>query len=276
MLYGTWVAPNQLTVTTYTITSPKIPTGKHIRIVHLADLHIRQWGPREKNLTKIVQDLKPDLILHSGDFQGTKEDISPLIIQLLQTWHVPQYLCQGNLDDAMTLWRVAQSKAAILLNGTRQNIDIRGTPLCILGAPCHSSETLPLLSKELPQDRFNIVLYHRPEGFASLENTPADLMLAGHTHGGQICLPLYGALITLDAFGKRWESGHFIEHGMHLIVSRGIGCEPYLPEVRFWCPPEIVVIELVGKGTPSTATPPDTAATPTQAQPVPQPPEQPA
>ena len=100
---------------------------------------------------------------------------------------------------------------------------------------------------ELPANTFNIVLYHHPSGFAQTWGTPTDLMLAGHTHGGQIRLPLYGALVTLDRFGKRWESGRFRENGVTLIVSRGLGCEPGTPEMRFCCRPEVVVVDLVGR-----------------------------
>jgi hypothetical protein len=72
-----------------------------------------------------------------------------------------------------------------------------------------------------------------------------DLYLAGHTHGGQVRLPVWGAIITMSAYGKQYESGLYQLNPTTLYVSRGIGLEGLsLPRVRFLCPPEMVLIEL--------------------------------
>jgi predicted MPP superfamily phosphohydrolase len=72
-----------------------------------------------------------------------------------------------------------------------------------------------------------------------------DLYLAGHTHGGQIRLPLFGAVFTASAYGKRYEQGHYSVGDTTLYVSRGIGMEGMgAPRARFLCPPEIVVVNL--------------------------------
>ena len=69
-----------------------------------------------------------------------------------------------------------------------------------------------------------------------------NLHLAGHTHGGQIRLPFYGALLTSSLYGKRYEMGHYQEGNTHLYVARGVGVEGMgAPRARFLCPPEIVL-----------------------------------
>jgi predicted MPP superfamily phosphohydrolase len=74
-----------------------------------------------------------------------------------------------------------------------------------------------------------------------------DLYLAGHTHGGQIALPFYGALITYSRFGKKYESGQFHEGETTLYVTRGIGfAHQPQPEARFMARPEVTVIDLIG------------------------------
>jgi predicted MPP superfamily phosphohydrolase len=75
-----------------------------------------------------------------------------------------------------------------------------------------------------------------------------DLYLAGHTHDGQIRLPLYGALVTSSVYGRRYASGLFREGDTTMYVSRGIGFEGGgLPRARFLCRPEVVSVDLVGK-----------------------------
>ena len=246
--YGILIEPNRLTVTTYTIETAKFPAGERVRLVQLADLHVRAKGPRERALPDLVRSLQPDVILHTGDFYAWQRGVTPIVQELLRSWNVPQFACAGNFEVVDDLNGVLREAGVMLLNRTRVIERIRKCRLCITGFPCGDESGMPACLRTLPADTFNIVLYHRPQGFPKTWDTPADLMLAGHTHGGQIRLPGFGAIITLDAYGKRWESGFFDEHGVKLIVSRGIGGEPYVPEMRFCCPPEVVVIDLIGTG----------------------------
>jgi hypothetical protein len=74
-----------------------------------------------------------------------------------------------------------------------------------------------------------------------------DLYLCGHTHGGQIRLPVIGAILTSSQLGKRYEMGHYHEGQTHMYVSRGVGLEGLsAPRIRFMAPPEITLVTLVG------------------------------
>jgi predicted MPP superfamily phosphohydrolase len=245
--YGFLFEPRRVTVTTYKIETPKLPAGQRLRLVQIADLHVREDGPREKALPDIVRSLHPDIILHTGDFFGTRADVNSIVVKLLRSWDVPQYASAGNLDGLGDFEGCMRQAGVVVLNGAQAaTCSVRGIRLSIRGFPSGTEEIMRRHLDRLPRDTFNIVLYHHPQGFPKTWDTPADLMLAGHTHGGQVRLPFYGALITLDRFDKRWESGFFEERGVRLVVSRGIGCEPAVPEMRFWCPPEVVVIDLIG------------------------------
>ena len=246
-VYGIAIEPTRLTVTNYSIDSHKIPSGQHVRLVLLGDLHVRENGPRERALPELVRSLKPDVILHTGDFFGRHGGMESVVENLLRSWDVPQYACEGNLDDLGDFSGVMHRAGVTVLNGSQTcTCSVRGARLCISGFFSGAETSIHKSLQSLSPDTFNIVLYHHPEGFPETWNTPADLMLAGHIHGGQIRLPFYGALVTLDRSGKRWESGCFEEHGVSLVVTRGIGCEPGVPEMRFCCPPEVVVIDLIG------------------------------
>jgi hypothetical protein len=72
-----------------------------------------------------------------------------------------------------------------------------------------------------------------------------NLYLCGHTHGGQVRLPFYGAVVTASTLGKRFEMGYYRLQDTHLYVSRGIGFEGMgAPRVRFLCPPEITLVSI--------------------------------
>ena len=247
MAYGFFVEPTQLAVTFHEIRTAKLPAGARVRIVHLADFHVRENGPRERRLPALVRDLRPDLILHTGDFFA-RQGVEPVVSELLRSWDVPQYASEGNLDRLGDFRRIMREGHVQPLHQKQVLETVGGASLCITGFSSGAEGLMGQALADLPEDTFNVVLYHHPQGFPRTWGTAADLMLAGHTHGGQVCLPFYGALVTLDRYGKRWESGRYEERGVHLVVSRGIGCEPHVPEVRFWCAPEVVVIDLVGTG----------------------------
>jgi len=247
-LYAVFVEPTQLRVTKYRIETPKIRKGETCRIVHLADFHVRAKGPREAQLPGLVRSLKPDLILHTGDFFAWGSDTEAIVSELLRSWDVPQYACRGNMDNYADFQGTLRNGGVHILECAAAEETVRGARIRIFGCSASTEYRLTKALNRLPPDAFTIVLCHAPHAFTQIWNTPADLMLSGHTHGGQICLPWYGAIITTDDYGKRYESGLYEEHGAKLIISRGIGCVARLPEMRFLCPPEVVVIDLIGTG----------------------------
>ena len=104
---------------------------------------------------------------------------------------------------------------------------------------------LPPLMEQVPGSAYSLLLYHTPDLMEVAVQEGVTLYLAGHTHGGQIRLPLFGAVITATASGKRYESGRYTVGSTTLYVNRGLGMEGKgAPRARFLCPPEIVVIDL--------------------------------
>jgi len=125
-----------------------------------------------------------------------------------------------------------------------------GRGLTLLGMDCthdvaydgHQFETL---AGQLPQNGPVVFLYHSPELMPVVRHYEVDLYLCGHTHGGQVRVPGYGAVITSAVTGKQYEAGRYDEKGTTLYVSRGIGLEGLsAPRMRLFCPPEITLVEL--------------------------------
>jgi uncharacterized protein len=94
-----------------------------------------------------------------------------------------------------------------------------------------------------------IVFTHNPDLFPQVPPRAA-LTLAGHTHGGQVCLPLLGRPVVPSEFGQRYADGHVVEGGRHLFVSSGVGTS--IIPVRFRVPPEVVILTLRGDGSSSS------------------------
>ena len=108
---------------------------------------------------------------------------------------------------------------------------------------------LALLMQQVRPDDFSLLLYHKPDLAYAARDLGINLYLAGHTHGGQIRLPFYGAVITNSHYGKTFEMGLYHLDQTTLYVSRGLGLEGMsAPRARFLCPPEVVVVDLAPAG----------------------------
>jgi predicted MPP superfamily phosphohydrolase len=111
--------------------------------------------------------------------------------------------------------------------------------------PFEDGPRLQALAQDKLDGSLNILMYHSPDLAPIADRHEIDLQLSGHTHGGQVRLPLFGALFTGSLYGRRYEAGRYIHENLTLYISRGIGLEGAgAPRVRFLCPPEIVLWEL--------------------------------
>ena len=134
------------------------------------------------------------------------------------------------------------------LTGYGEALGVRGESVWIMGAAFNSQDALPRLLQTAGPDRFAVFLYHVPDAIDMVRASKTDLYLAGHTHGGQIALPFYGALITYSRYDKKYESGLHRIGDFWLYVNRGIGMEGHAPRARFFARPEITVIDVAPAG----------------------------
>ena len=131
-------------------------------------------------------------------------------------------------------------------------VDVRGQAVTLVGVACsHHRETdiarLDQAMAGVPSDAFTLLLYHSPDLIAEAAEHGIDLYLGGHTHGGQLRLPLYGAMATSSIYGKEYEAGLYERDGTRMYISRGIGFEGGpMPRARFLCRPEVISLELGG------------------------------
>jgi uncharacterized protein len=259
VLYSFWREPHQLTITHEKLVSPKLPVGPPLRILHLADLHLEHVTGRERELQRQIRALAPDVILFSGDFLSLSHVLDPTswaeLRSLLQEWTAPLgvFVTSGSppVDDPAVLPNLLEGLHHIrCLHGEKIILTHLGMPIEIVGLDCTHKPFLdaPKLFSVLgahPSRVLSILLYHSPDLAPEAAEAGIDLMLCGHTHGGQVRFPWIGALYASSLYGKRFEAGRYTLGGMTLFVSRGIGMEGKgAPRVRFLCPPEITLWEI--------------------------------
>jgi len=245
--YGYFVEPYRLAITHVEIRSPKL-AGKHpIRIVHFSDLHSDPRPRLEPRLPQTIAAEHPDIIVFTGDSINSADALPRLRECLSAVAKIaPTFVVRGNWDTGY--WSgldLFQGTGVRELNGDAVRLEPGGTPIWIAGLAYDNWLALDKTIDKIPVGEFSVLLYHSPDLIQEVAKLQVDLYLAGHTHGGQVALPLFGALITFSQFGKRYEAGLYREESTSLYVNRGIGMEGgFAPRVRFWSRPELTVIEI--------------------------------
>jgi len=224
-------------------------TSRRIRIVHLTDLHLSRALPWDYfvEVREAVRREVPDIIVITGDFISKSDNLD-----LMRDWlrDFPQaplgtFAVLGNHD----YWsRASEAVKTTLAEHRIQWIAGRCEKLAV-----NANRSLVLCGTEKPwgpgarlegrdPDDFVILLSHTPDEVYAT-STQADIMLAGHCHGGQWRVPGLGSLVVPSRYGRRLDRGQFQIGKTRLFVSSGIGVDaPYL---RLFCPPEIVVVDLI-------------------------------
>ena len=244
--YGRWIEPFRIEVSHVRIPSAKLKPGDSLRILHISDTHCDGWGPNEARLLEIAREEYPDLIVFTGDSCNNPGPGAAAFRRLVGSLQASSgcYAVRGNWD--VWFWNLIDLFGD---TGWREldghvTTDVRGTPVAVCGAPYGGDYRSALAG--LPPEAFTLFLYHTPDLVREPELQTADLYCAGHTHGGQVCLPGWGALVTFSRYGKAYESGLYGVGKCALYVCRGLGMEGgAAPRVRFWCRPEAALIEVV-------------------------------
>jgi len=261
--WGMWIEPQRLALTELHVTSAHLPAdAPPIRLLHISDLHVERLTGREEKVLQFIAESKPDIIVITGDYLNLSYNDDPTAISqvrsLLAKMDAPHGVYSTLGSPPVDVPHIAEqhfvgSHIRLLRHDTAR-LDLgQGRQLCILGMDCthdmdyDAHQFSALMAQKEAQDTATIFLYHSPELMPSVQNYPVNLYLCGHTHGGQVRVPGYGALITSTITGKRYEMGRYDENGTTLYVSRGIGLEGLsAPRLRLFCPPEMTLVTLRG------------------------------
>lgn len=253
LAYARWIEPERLETRDIPIRIKRLAKAFHgYRIVQISDIHMGGWmnAPRLHNIVTEINRLKPDLIAITGDFidRSAGEVIDELAGPLKRLQAKDGVVAVlGNHDYYFGANGVRQvlSECGITDLSNRVHTLRRGDAvLYIAGVDdvVERRDRLDAVLDQLPNDGAAILLAHEPD-FADISSATGrfDLQLSGHTHGGQVRLPLIGSPV-LPSFGKRYADGLLRAGKMPVYVNRGLGM--IAPYVRFGTRPEIAVITL--------------------------------
>ncbi len=243
-VYSTTIEPNKLEVKTVEIEDTQL---SGLKVLFLGDFHI---APKhEKRLQKIVEAMneqEPDLILSVGDFVKGHTNKSTMPIEIIakelgKAKSQGFYTVLGNHDT----WIYGNEMIPILeknnikvLHNSNIKLRIKNKDLYIAGIADLVTDKADIPLAMADTQKPVIFLTHNPDAFVKLKSD-VNLVLAGHTHGGQIRLPLVGALLVPSQY--KFEHGIYENETNKMIVTKGLG-NSILP-VRFNCVPEMIVIK---------------------------------
>jgi hypothetical protein len=253
-VYSLFIEPNRLQVEEHAIPVAGWPaSAPPLRLVHISDLQTVGPCARNRRAVRLINALEPDLIVLTGDYvAGPFDEPEPIIEEArlflgsLQAKH--GIVCvAGHSEKESMRRRIFDGLDLTYLRNEETELDLGpGRRLRIFGATAYETE-LSGLARRVEPGLMTLFVSHVPDLSVELDGLGVDLHLAGHTHGGQVALPIYGAPYTLSELHRRYARG-LHEFGDHLLnVSAGIGMEGnHSPRIRFLCPPEIDLLLLQG------------------------------
>lgn len=242
------IEPSWIEVTRHQVVL-RVP--RKIRLAHLTDLHSNGMWRKEKRLLAHLERERPDVIVITGDalhHAGTYEEARPVLCALRAPLGV--FMVPGNWETAVRVpkpWPdlrayLADCGVTLLRNESAEIADgvwLIGLDDFVLGLP-----DLARATESVPEKAARIALVHEP-GFFDESAGQYDLLLAGHTHGGQIRLPFLPPF-ALPAGCGPYVAGWYEKNGSRLYVCRGIGMSS--PRFRLFCRPELAILDLTPSG----------------------------
>lgn len=258
ILTGLWARfshPFRLRITHVLIELPR--SHKHLdgtTIAFVTDTHVGPHFPASalESTLRTLRHTQPDVVLFGGDYISESPRYLPEVCgplaDMAATARFGAWGVLGNHDIAnireKVLRELEPTGITFLENEAAEIVTDKGTfwlagvDEILLGRPDPE-----MTFAKIPADALTIALWHDPDHADKLEPFGPLLMLAGHSHGGQVRLPIVGP-IAAPKLGRKYSSGRYELGAMTLFVSNGIGM--YRPPVRFNCPPEVAFIKLIG------------------------------
>ena len=261
-VYAFGVEPKWLERTVHQIRLPQRDLGRGVRILHLSDFHASPVVPFSL-IEKAVEyglAVQPDLICLTGDFVTSadafdEQEYSRILRRLSNA--APTFACLGNHDgghwaankgggfrDTRVVRELLDASGVSLLHNRSELVAIRGQSMRVVGVPDLWSHEVDgqLAFEDVQPGEPTILLAHNPDTKDFLADHPWDLMLCGHTHGGQVLVPLVGTRF-IPVQDKRFIAGLKEWNRRQIYISRGVGS---LAGVRFNCRPEVTVLQIAG------------------------------
>ncbi|MEC4685746.1 MAG: metallophosphoesterase [Nitrospirota bacterium] len=264
LVYGFLIEPYVVTVKNIDIHSERLANVlKGYKVVQISDLHISKYGRREKKVVKVLRNIDPDIVFFTGDAIEWGADFKP-VLQFFRNvpakigvWAVLGNSDYSNAKEMCLLCHEPNSKSLLkkkrvrFLRNTNEVIKIKRTDgslqplkLAIIGVDDFVTGRADLKSsiRQIPREVPKILLSHSPDLFVEASRSGIDLLLAGHTHGGQIFIVaiLGGVISSLGIHDLKYTTGLYNKGKTVMYVNSGIGTS--IIPVRIGVPPQIAIL----------------------------------
>jgi predicted MPP superfamily phosphohydrolase len=246
LVYGGFIEPRLVQTTMHSLGEGE----KKLRLVFLSDFHagLKKQCSFYQQIADHVRSLEPGLVILGGDFVDECEKDLEVLRPILELQpSLGMWFILGNhdfFDDPKKLVAALEKRGARdLTNQARAFKLTEADSLEVIGLDdsWYGSPDLRLLEK--PKKGLRIIATHEPDLLLDLPENAADLVLLGHTHGGQIRLPWYGPVTPLPQSAPQWlDRGEKLWKGMRVIISRGLAESSV--RARLGSRPEIVVVDI--------------------------------
>ena len=250
-IYGEVYEPNNLEIQRASISVKGLKTP--IKVAHISDLQTDDLRSIHLEVQRAVNDFVPDFIFFTGDLIN-----HPSIKAEIQTYlrgfksRRGSFSVGGNIDAHLNLNDFYKDTGFTLLEGDFRKIKFSGNSAGVVGLGLESFSNRRLLAsllEKLGRTDVTLLLSHVPDTMTIAKGLPVTALFSGHTHGGQMCPPWGGPILTLSGVSRRIAGGgiHEVE-GLYVVVSRGLGLEGHVaPRVRTFCSPQVLLLELKPK-----------------------------
>jgi hypothetical protein len=223
-------------------------------ILHISDLHNKEFGKNQKRLVSQIIAVDPDLIVITGDIIDSRdynEEISLSLLTQIQSI-APIYFVTGNHEARShqfdSLAEQLKETTKVLRNESN-HLKLNNSEILIIGVddPAFGNEAIDQVLNRMTDEinnNFTILLSHRPELLNTYAKGAIDLVFSGHAHGGQIRLPIFGGLVAPNqGLLPKYTNGVYTEGNTRMVISRGLGNSIF--KQRIFNRPELVVVTLI-------------------------------
>lgn len=257
--FGWWtskVGPYRLQLDTATVDLPELRAGDgSVRVGVISDIQTVRVTGHERTAVRRLAAASPDVVFVAGDiFQSSPERLeaeTPALRELFRELDAPGglFVVAGDVDEPARLRTLLEGTPARLLEDEVVELEFGDRTVALAGVGLQRTDAGLAALAELrgqPEGVVRVVLGHRPDWVYDVDGGAADLVVSGHTHGGQVALPWFGPPMTLTGVPRRAAAGglHTVA-GTKLYVSTGVGREQQgAPQIRFLVDPSVAVIEL--------------------------------
>ncbi|WP_026907307.1 metallophosphoesterase [Paucisalibacillus globulus] len=233
----------------------KIPTGSEISILQISDVHNKVFGGNNEKLIETVKKIDTDLIVLTGDLVDRKTtDFSNVfsLVEELKVINPNTFFVTGNHEweniYMEELLVGLEERGVTMLNNENTQVTLGEATINLVGIDNESTnhENMSLAFDNVNRDFYTVLLSHSPGVIEKYQDIPADLILSGHTHGGQVRIPLIGAVVAPDqGFFPELDKGIFKIGGeQYLYIDSGLGTS--VAPLRFWNQSQMSLVQIRG------------------------------